>query len=442
MFAGRGVLAGRENERTAPTQVSISAERSKGYGRTAGAAMGSLLGGNCGQARWNARPLTARGKKDCLTALRREKLPSSEEFRAAGRCAVCAVCACSRMRRLPLGLCLLPHAVLPAQASAQPLVPEANSGSLRTLMFHVHKTGGTTLCHMAKRNGERASSNNCNVGEKGTSFCWACDREQAAALSSDAEASYLSSVPYTFGANECLAPLEPEAGVLTLTSLREPLERAASHFFYDLNDQGPLARKRTAGNCSSFNCFVLQRMEHGDYQRYHWHNYMTRFFSSTAHAGPIGEAELERAKARLAGVDVLIDLADFEACMEPLKARLHWNDTRLDQAESMRNVHGGGTRTVKMSPKAHRKLTEANQLDLALYEHFRLAVARQHQARAEREREGESHQAPTERRTQAAPAPEMEHAFYGDAIRIVVTDGPAPAADSSAVPEAAGTIKV
>ena len=34
MFAGRGVLAGRENERTAPTQVSISAERSKGYGRT------------------------------------------------------------------------------------------------------------------------------------------------------------------------------------------------------------------------------------------------------------------------------------------------------------------------------------------------------------------------------------------------------------------------
>ena len=153
--------------------------------------------------------------------------------------------------------------VLLAEAHAQPLVPEANSGSLRALMFHVHKAGGTTLCHMAKRNGERTSSNNCNVGEKGTPFCWACDREKAAALSSEEEASYLSSAPYTFGANECLAPpphisRAPEAGVLTLTALREPLERAASHFYYDM-EGGELegeswSRKRTAGNCSSFDC--------------------------------------------------------------------------------------------------------------------------------------------------------------------------------------------
>ena len=146
--------------------------------------------------------------------------------------------------------------VLLAEAHAQPLVPEANSGSLRALMFHVHKAGGTTLCHMAKRNGESISSNNCNVGDKGTPFSWACDREQAAALSSEAEASYLSSAPYTFGANECLPPREPEAGVLTLTALREPLERAASHFFYDFEGSA-WRRKRTAGNCSSFDCFVL-----------------------------------------------------------------------------------------------------------------------------------------------------------------------------------------
>lgn len=49
MFAGRGVLAGRENERTAPTQVSISAERSKGYGRTAGAAMEVCWEGTAGR---------------------------------------------------------------------------------------------------------------------------------------------------------------------------------------------------------------------------------------------------------------------------------------------------------------------------------------------------------------------------------------------------------
>ena len=279
-------------------------------------------------------------------------------------------------------------------------------------MFHVHKTGGTTLCHMAKRNGERASSNNCNVGEKGTSFCWACDREQAAALSSDAEASYLSSVPYTFGANECLAPLEPEAGVLTLTSLREPLERAASHFFYDLNDQGPLARKRTAGNCSSFNCFVLQRMESDDYAKYYWHNYMTRFFSGTAHTGAIGEDELERAKARLSEVDVLIDLNNYEASLGNLQERLpNWNDTSLPHE----NSSGGGARTVEMSPEAMAKLKEANQLDLALYEYYQLAAARQHAAWAHGE------QAAKERVTRAPPAPELERAFYNDSVRFVVT---------------------
>ena len=308
--------------------------------------------------------------------------------------------------------------VLLAEAHAQPLVPEANSGSLRALMFHVHKAGGTTLCHMAKRNGERTSSNNCNVGEKGTPFCWACDREKAAALSSEEEASYLSSAPYTFGANECLAPREPEAGVMTLTALREPLERAASHFYYDFEaGEGSWSRKRTAGNCSSFDCFVLERMELGDYQKYHWHNYMTRFFSSTAHAGPIGEEELERAKARLEGVDFLIDLANFEACMEPLRERLHWNETGLDQ---VKNENGGGARTVEMSPRAHRKLTEANQLDLALYEHFRLTAARQHQARV-RASESEGQQM---RERDAAPTPAIERAFYGDSLRIAVVDHP------------------
>ena len=49
-------------------------------------------------------------------------------------------------------------------------------------------------------------------------------------------------------------------------------------------------------------------MESDDYAKYYWHNYMTRFFSGTAHTGAIGERELESAKARLSGVDVLIDL--------------------------------------------------------------------------------------------------------------------------------------
>ena len=305
---------------------------------------------------------------------------------------------------------------LPARASAAPSSSLHDSnlleGSLQTLMFHVHKAGGTALCQLAKRNGESISEHNCNLDD-GSKFGFSCDRDQASAQSGDEQGAYLKTVDrYTFGADECLAPREPVAGVLTLTSLREPLERAASHFYYDA-DYGYAAA--THGDCSSFDCFVLQRMESDDYAKYYFHNYMTRFFSGTAHTGAIGEEELERAKARLSGVDVLIDLNNYEASLGTLQERLpNWNDTSLPHE----NSSGGGTRTVEMSPEAIAKLTEANQLDLALYEHFRFAAARQHAAWAHGE------QAAKERVTQTPPAPELERAFYNDSVRIVVTPSP------------------
>ena len=111
----------------------------------------------------------------------------------------------------------------------------------------------------------------------------------------------------------------------------------------------------------------------------------------------------------------MIDLNNYEASLGTLQERLpNWNDTSLPHE----NSSGGGTRTVEMSPEAIAKLTEANQLDLALYEHFRFAAARQHAAWAHGE------QAAKERATQAPPAPELERAFYNDSVRIRVTPSP------------------
>ena len=303
--------------------------------------------------------------------------------------------------------------VVTARASAAPSSSLHDSnlleGSLQTLMFHVHKAGGTALCQLAKRNGEKTSEGNCNLDDA-SKFGFSCDRDQTSAQSGDEQGAYLKTVDrYTFGADECLAPREAVAGVLTLTSLREPLERAASHFYYDA--EYGYARV-TRGDCSSFDCFVLQRMESDDYAKYYWHDYMTRFFSGTAHTGAIGEDELERAKARLSKVDVLIDLNNYEASLGNLQERLpNWNDTSLPHE----NSSGGGARTVEMSPEAMAKLKEANQLDLALYEYYQLAAARQHAAWAHGE------QAAKERVTRVPPAPELERAFYNDSVRIVVT---------------------
>ena len=111
----------------------------------------------------------------------------------------------------------------------------------------------------------------------------------------------------------------------------------------------------------------------------------------------------------------MIDLNNYEASLGTLQERLpNWNDTSLPHE----NSSGGGTRTVEMSPEAIAKLTEANQLDLALYEHFRFAAARQHAAWAHGE------QAAKERVRQTPPAPELERAFYNDSVRIRVTPSP------------------
>ena len=287
-------------------------------------------------------------------------------------------------------------------------------GSLQTLMFHVHKAGGTALCDLAKKNGESISEYNCNLDDA-SKYGFSCDRDQASAQSADEQGAYLRTVVrYTFGADECLAPREPVAGVITLTSLRQPLERAASHFYYDAMYGNAEA---TRGDCSSFDCFVLQRMESDDYAKYYWHNFMTRFFSGTAHTGAIGERELESAKARLSGVDVLIDLNNYEASLATLKEWLpSWKDTSLPHE----NSSGGGARTVEMSPEAMAKLTEANQLDLALYEYFKSAAEKAARAAA-RHAASRAHgeQAAWEGVTQA-PAPELERAFYGDSVRIVL----------------------
>ena len=114
----------------------------------------------------------------------------------------------------------------------------------------------------------------------------------------------------------------------------------------------------------------------------------------------------------------MIDLNNYEASLATLKEWLpSWKDTSLPHE----NSSGGGARTVEMSPEAMAKLTEANQLDLALYEYFKSAAEKAARAAA-RHAASRAHgeQAAWEGATQA-PAPELERTFYGDSVRIVLS---------------------
>ena len=89
-------------------------------------------------------------------------------------------------------------------------------------------------------------------------------------------------------------------------------------------------------------------------------------------------------------------------------------------AAAREQLGGRGTNRGEMSPEAMAKLTEANQLDLALYEYFKSAAEKAARAAA-RHAASRAHgeQAAWEGVTQA-PAPELERAFNWDSVRIVL----------------------
>ena len=84
---------------------------------------------------------------------------------------------------------------------------------------------------------------------------------------------------------ECCAPRELPRGVVHMGALREPLESAASHFYFD---QALSPNQLPDGGPASFNEWVLTTMGTTEYSTYYWHNYMTRYFSSTSYTNDIG----------------------------------------------------------------------------------------------------------------------------------------------------------
>jgi len=286
----------------------------------------------------------------------------------------------------------------------------------------VHKAGGTSLCALARRNGEQTTDTNCNLEYETYGFL--CNKAKAAAMSANAQRAYLSMLPVTFGANECIAPTNLPGGLVYMTSLREPLERAASHFFYE--QTVPDRTVPWAGqDDASFEDFVLKSMGSDDYTSYYWDNYMTRFFSGTTHTDAIGYKELARARAKLASLDVLFDLDHLDASMEQLASFLpDWHDITLPKLNAAEREAGTGVtdpRTVELSPAAHEKLMSANTLDAKLYEQFRSVVARRAASLATHDLALRSlHSVVGNTSVGALPRHDLERLWFGDSLRIVV----------------------
>lgn len=309
-----------------------------------------------------------------------------------------------------------------SEAVALAAARHSDATGVRVLNFHVHKAGGTSMCEMARLNHESTTAENCNL--EYTHYGFNGDKAATVGQSAASQQAYLRAASATFGANECIAPRELPKGLVLMAALREPLERAASHFYFDAG-MSPNQLPDTVTSDMTFNDFVQSHIDDDDYTKYYFQNYMTRYFSSTTHAGPIGRAELARAKSKVDQLDVLVDLNNFEGCIEQLKGAIpSWSRMELPSA----NHGGGGSRTVEMDEAAHARLRDANALDIELYQHFQMAAATKANARraarlaATGGSDLASSNATNVLRSQSGTVDraELERRFHGDSIRIVV----------------------
>jgi hypothetical protein len=236
--------------------------------------------------------------------------------------------------------------------------------------LHLHKAAGSSICALASRNGEQTTSGkNCNGPSKLLGFGCSKAHAEASSRSAAVQASELHGL--TFVANECTAPADVMEDAVYATVIREPLERAASHFVYD--------QKLGYGHydgITDFNVFVNASSDQALRGAF-FSEFATRFYSGATgpYDKPVGRAELEKAKAKLHQLDVLVDLdGDVHGAMIKLGQAYGWSSTDLPEANRV-SPEAAAAQHVTLSAAAHEKLRAANPLDLELYAYAQALAA-------------------------------------------------------------------
>jgi len=229
----------------------------------------------------------------------------------------------------------------------------------RVFFLHVHKAGGTTICHLAQENGCYLFPDyNCNVGiETG----------------------------YRFVAEENLLPDNLWArteGMLRFTMLREPIARAHSHFVFECEFKliPPTIESAAAAKaCTSAEAYWEVNPD----------NFVTRQLCGKACAfkprGALEMADLQLAKDTLDRMDLVLIVERFAEAGGLLNRTLRWTDPlpARGHQNSMANLlrNKGGVANLARGPalKASQesaRLRELHLLDSMLYDYARARFLR------------------------------------------------------------------
>jgi len=246
-----------------------------------------------------------------------------------------------------------------------------------TVFFHIHKCGGSSMCRLAHDNGEvEPGGGNCNF--VGSAFQYGCNKSSSAKRTVEEQLALIddeAAKGCTFAANECNAPhaLATSAAVHYVTSIREPLERSASAFYFSKLDQ-QLGLQ--------FGEWVEQQLRDGpamSIDSNYRPNYLTRYLSGASESEEIRRPHLVAAKAFAGRLDLIIDVDFLPESMPVLESELGWTATAAPASE---NESGGGARIVQLSNVTYAKLVAANWADLELHKHMAALAKAQRDAHA------------------------------------------------------------
>ena len=225
--------------------------------------------------------------------------------------------------------------------------------------LHVHKSGGTTLCKMARKNGESTRmTNNCNFPGDGphtlgivpSSASLSCQERYDRSIKEGITFSTFERfVAVHVGELDC-----PHLFVYMLV-VRDPIERAESHV--------AVHGGKTARTDPLYRHVPLLD---SDYAR---DNYLTRTligergFSGEVPLGELTESHLEVAKGAIDKFEVVIRLSEFTLDAVQLRDVLGWEDVRPIRANGRRESKP----RQEMAAFNSTGLREKNAIDLQLY---------------------------------------------------------------------------
>lgn len=292
----------------------------------------------------------------------------------------------------------------------------------RLLLFHVWKCGGSNLCNMAVRNGERVpNGENPNPSVR-------CDLGYALAPGGYGASNLMRSANDTFGAWQQPLPEEenlkelgdPKGEVAFLTILRNPLDQALSHYkhvnatfprlfrnFSAFLGYGICARKAESGGRGA----VGAGAGGGSYNREELGLCAQRFFSKdpvtdfpawtrdylgfivfqdnqqlrwllggsfvTGHP-ELTKADLASARRRLRRFDDVLILEELHSRDRFSLAKYGWRDLNDVPPVGTRSRSNATHFLGKEEPSALPFLREAQRWDLELYEYGRKTLVEEH----------------------------------------------------------------